>query len=241
MRIISWNVNGLRASVRKGFVPWLETCGADVVAIQEVRCQTAQLPAEIKHLEGWHLELVAAQRKGYSGVAVFSRQPPDDVEVGLGVEEFDLEGRLQLLRFGALWVVNGYFPNGNGPNRDLSRIPYKLRFYRSLFDRLEAARRGGDRILVMGDFNTAHEDIDLARPKQNRKTSGFRPEERQELDRWLTAGWVDTFRHVEPGSGHYSWWRPAQGRAGAQYRLAHRLHPGLIRSHALARDGGHPP
>lgn len=211
MRIISWNVNGLRACVRKGFIPWLETCGADVVALQEVRCQEEQLPAEVRELDGWHLELVSAQRKGYSGVAVFSRIPPDEVEAGLDVEEFDVEGRLQLLRFGALWVVNGYFPNGNGPNRDLSRIPYKLRFYRSLFDRLENMRRSGERVLVMGDFNTAHEDIDLARPKQNRKTSGFRPEERQELDRWLTHGWIDTFRHVESGPGHYSWWSQRKG------------------------------
>lgn len=211
MRIISWNVNGLRACARKGFATWLADCGADVVAVQEVRGHREQLPTELLELDGWHLHVASAQRKGYSGVAVFSRRPPDEVQTSLADEAIDIEGRLLLARFGALWVVNGYFPNGNGKNRDLSRIPYKLRFYRLLFDHLEAAKERGERILVMGDLNTAHQDIDLARPKQNRKTSGFRPEERDELDRWLRHGWVDTFRHFEAGPGHYSWWSQRRG------------------------------
>ncbi len=99
-----------------------------------------------------------------------------------------------------------YFPNGNGKERDNSRIPYKLDFYRAVFDRVERARRKGDRVLVLGDFNTAHREIDLARPKENVETSGFTPVEREELDRWITAGWIDTFRRFEPGPGHYSWW-----------------------------------
>ena len=211
MRIISWNVNGLRAAARKGFLDWLEGCGADIVALQEVRAQREQLPAALREPEGWHLELVPAERKGYSGVALFSRQPPDVHETSLGAEEFDCEGRLQRARFGPLWVVNGYFPNGNGKNRDNSRIPYKLRFYRQLFDLLEADRAAGVPLLVMGDFNTAHRDIDLARPKQNRETSGFRPEEREEFDRWLREGWVDTFRHFEDGPGQYTWWSQRRG------------------------------
>ncbi len=211
MRIISWNVNGLRACTRKGFLPWLESCDAEIVGVQEVRSQRQQLPPEILELEGWHLDVASADRKGYSGVALFSRRPPDDIETCLGEEDIDIEGRLQLARFGSLLVVNGYFPNGNGKNRDLSRIPYKLQFYRTLFDRLEGAKARGDRILVMGDFNTAHQEIDLARPKENKKTSGFRPEERQELDRWLRQGWIDTFRHFEPAGGHYSWWSQRRG------------------------------
>lgn len=211
MRIISWNVNGLRACIRKGFLSWLETCGAEIVGLQEVRSRRQQLPPEILELEGWHLHVASAERKGYSGVALFSRRPPDDIETCLGEEDIDIEGRLQLARFGSLRVVNAYFPNGNGKNRDLSRIPYKLRFYRTLFDRLEGAKAQGDRILVMGDFNTAHQEIDLARPKENKKTSGFRPEERQELDRWVRRGWIDTFRHYEPAGGHYSWWSQRRG------------------------------
>ncbi len=206
MQIVSWNVNGLRACQRKGFGDWLDACGADIVALQEVRARRDQLPTELAERDGWHLELNAAERAGYSGVGLFCRRPPDEVETELGVPEFDVEGRLQLARFGRLLLVNGYFPNGNGKNRDLSRIPYKLRFYRRLFDALEPSRQAGEPVLVMGDFNTAHRDIDLARPKQNRKTSGFRPEERAELDRWLQAGWSDTFRHFNPQGGHYTWW-----------------------------------
>lgn len=211
LRIVSWNVNGLRACARKGFCDWLEGCDADIVGLQEVRARHEQLPATLHQPDGWHLHLSAAERPGYSGVALYARRPPDAVETSLGVPEFDAEGRLQRARFGALEVVNGYFPNGNGRNRDLSRIPFKLAFYRRLFDLLEPRRAAGEPILVMGDLNTAPYEIDLARPKANRETSGFRPEEREELIRWLDAGWVDTFRHYEPGPGHYSWWSVRKG------------------------------
>lgn len=211
MRIISWNVNGLRACARKGFLEWLAGCEADIVALQEVRAQAEQLSEEVTQPDGWHFEVAAAERKGYSGVALYSRTAPETLETSLGEEEFDVEGRIQMARFGELLIVNGYFPNGNGKNRDNSRIPYKLRFYRRLFDLLEPARSAGEPILVMGDFNTAHREIDLARPKQNHKTSGFRPEERKELDRWLCEGWIDTFRHFEDGGGHYSWWSQRKG------------------------------
>src|SRR5690606_25292693 len=113
----------------------------------------------------------------------FSREQPDGLRAGFGIRSFDVEGRMQEARFGRLRIVNCYFPNGNGTNRDLSRIPFKLRFYRRLFDYLEAAKNAGEPILVVGDFNTAHEEIDLARPKENQKTSGFRPEERREFSR----------------------------------------------------------
>lgn len=211
MRIVSWNVNGLRAAARKGFATWLADCDADMVALQEVRAKLEQIPAELRSAEGWHLELHDGERAGYSGVATFSRRSADQVRNQIDVPEIDCEGRLQFLEFGRLLLVNGYFPNGNGKNRDLSRIPYKLDFYRRLFDILEPERAAGRPILVLGDFNTAHQDIDLARPKQNRETSGFRPEERAELDRWLTQGWTDTFRQFEAGPEHYSWWSQRKG------------------------------
>ncbi len=206
MRIASWNINGLRSVLRKGFLDWLEGSEAHVVGLQEVRAQAPQVPPEVASRDGWHFHLHAAERPGYSGVALLSRQRPAAVETSLGRREFDVEGRAQLARFGRLLVVNAYFPNGNGKDRDLSRIPYKLAFYRRLFQLLESEKKAGVPILVMGDFNTCHREIDLARPKENRETSGFRPEERAELDRWLNKGWVDTFRHFEPGGGHYSWW-----------------------------------
>ena len=205
-RIVSWNVNGLRAAHKKGFLDWLAQTDADVVALQETRALAEQLPKAVLEVEGWHFALHAAERKGYSGVALYSRRAPDAVE-HFGLERFDVEGRLQLARFGSWTLVNGYFPNGSGKNRDHSRVPYKLDFYRALFDKLEAERAAGARVLVMGDMNTAHAPIDLARPKQNTKTSGFLPEEREELDRWLRSGWIDTFRSRYPErEGAYSWW-----------------------------------
>ena len=210
-RIVSWNVNGLRACHRKGFIGWLGRSRASIVGLQEVRARPEQLPGELATPPRWHAEFVSARRPGYSGVALYSRRKPDAVDTALGQHRFDAEGRLQLARFGRLVVANVYFPNGNGVDRDNGRVPFKLRFYRALFERLQRLRSGGRRVIVMGDFNTAHREIDLARPRENRETSGFLPRERAELDRWLQAGWVDTFRHFESGPGHYSWWSQRMG------------------------------
>src|SRR5690606_35591955 len=136
MRVVSWNVNGLRACVNKGFCEWLTAEPASIVGVQEVRAREEQLPPHVRDVPGFATHFVAAERPGYSGVGLFSRLVPDEVETKLG-PEFDPEGRLQFARFGKLLVVNGYFPNGNGKNRDNSRIPYKLDFYRALYDKLE--------------------------------------------------------------------------------------------------------
>ena len=207
MRIVSWNVNGLRACVRKGFLDFLEYSGADVVGIQELRALPAQLPPEARAPEGWHAAFVPAERKGYSGVALYSRMAPTKLEAALGVPEYDAEGRLVIAHFGRFAIANVYFPKGSGTNRDNSRVPYKLGFYQALFERLQRLRRRGP-VFVMGDYNTAHTALDLARPKTNAKTSGFLPEERAEMERWMAAGWRDTFRREHPGEpGHYTWWR----------------------------------
>ncbi|WP_233104135.1 exodeoxyribonuclease III [Haliangium ochraceum] len=244
MRVVSWNVNGLRAvdrttprrasaaaspspgqvrastgarAQRGGgrFRRWIERVDATIVGVQEVRARRDALPRRLLQPRGWHAHLVEAERAGYSGVGLYAKLAPDGADTALAGGDFDREGRLQIAHFGRLSVANVYFPNGNGSNRDNSRVPFKLDFYRALFDALGALRDAGQRVLVMGDFNTAHRDIDLARPKQNRKTSGFLPEERAELDRWVAAGWVDTFRHFEPGPGHYTWWSQ---RAGVRAR-----------------------
>jgi exodeoxyribonuclease-3 len=207
MRIVSWNVNGLRAVAQKGFAEWLRAERADVVGLQETRATAEQVPAELREPQGFHTHFVAAERPGYSGVALYARRPLDEVETSLGVRTLDVEGRVQIARVGALTVVNAYFPNGSGQERDNSRVPYKLRFYRRLFKLLDERKARGEAIVVMGDFNTAPHPIDLARPKDNEKTSGFLPEERKELVRWLKSGWVDSFRHFHPDrEGAYSWW-----------------------------------
>ncbi|MCK5799186.1 MAG: exodeoxyribonuclease III [Deltaproteobacteria bacterium] len=206
MRILSWNVNGLRACYGKGFLDVLASSEADIVALQEVRARAEQLDEAVRAPAGWFTAFNSAKRSGYSGVGIYARREPDSLETSLGEERFDSEGRLQLARFGRLVLANVYFPNGSGKDRDNSRVPFKLDFYRALHTRLGRLRRGGLRVLVVGDFNIAHREIDLARPKQNRKASGFLPEECEELDRWLQTGWVDTFRRQEKGGGHYTWW-----------------------------------
>lgn len=212
MRIASWNVNGLRSIVEKGFLRWLDRADAHVVALQETRARVEQVPAAVlEHPAAVHRHFVSAERPGYSGVGLLSRLPLDSVQSSLGHKRFDSEGRLQVASIGRLRIVNGYFPNGSGQERDNSRVPYKLAFYRRLFRTLEPHMRAGEPIVVLGDFNTAPAEIDLARPKENVKTSGFLPEERKELARWLRAGWVDSFRAFEPGGGHYSWWSQRYG------------------------------
>lgn len=215
-RVISWNVNGIRACAKKGFGDFLARSRAEIVGVQEVRALPSEIPEELTTSGKWNHYLAPAERRGYSGVGLFSRREADKVETSLGEERFDAEGRIQLVRFGKLVVANGYFPKGSGKDRDNSRVGYKLDFYAALFAKVERLRRAGLRVLVMGDFNTAHSELDLARPKGNKKSSGFLPEERAELDRWIDAGWVDTFRHQHPDApGHYTWWRQ-WGEARAQ-------------------------
>ena len=206
IRILSWNVNGLRACAKKGFGDWLEGSGAEIVGIQEVRAEPAQIPDELSQPKSWHASFSAAERKGYSGVGLYARRTPDRIDTALDEVRFDSEGRVQIARFGRLAIANIYFPNGNGKDRDNSRVPYKLDFYHRLFERLQRLRSSGARVLVMGDFNTAHREIDLARPKANRGTSGFLPEECAEIDRWIDAGWIDTYRHFDSSAERYTWW-----------------------------------
>ncbi|MFT3926599.1 MAG: exodeoxyribonuclease III [Myxococcales bacterium] len=207
LRVVSWNVNGLRACAGKGFLEWLRGAGAHVVGLQEVRAEASQLPRELREPARWHTHFVAAERRGYSGVGLYSRFAPDGVESCVEAPDFDREGRVQIAHFGRLSVANIYFPKGSGRERDNSRVPYKLAFYEHVLARLSALRARGQRVLVMGDFNTAHREIDLARPRANRKNSGFLPEECAALDAWVQAGFVDTFRHFECTGGHYTWWR----------------------------------
>ena len=209
LRIVSWNVNGIRACARKGMCDWLRSAQPHLVALQEVRAFPEQVPEALRRLR-WHQHYAPAVRPGYSGVGLFSRQPPHTIETSME-PRFDVEGRMIIGRYGRLLVCSAYFPKGDGPNRDLSRIPYKLAFYRALLRRMEPYHQRGDRILVLGDFNTAHQEIDLARPRQNVENSGFRPEERLAFEHWIKAGWVDTFRAFHAEGGHYTWWSQRPG------------------------------
>lgn len=206
LRIVTWNVNGLRAVLRNGFGGWRTRSGADIIGVQETRVLPDQLTAAQRKPRNWHFHLTPAERKGYSGVGLFSRAAPDQFDTALGEARFDVEGRAQFARFGRLLLANIYFPNGNGKARDNSRVPYKLDFYRAVFERLDRHRREGLHVVVMGDFNTAHREIDLARPKDNKKTSGFLPEERAAFDEVVSDGWIDTYRALHPEGREYTWW-----------------------------------
>lgn len=202
-RLLSWNVNGLRAAHRKGLLAWLGREAPDVLALQETKAEPPQLPGELREVPGYGAEFVWAEKKGYSGVGTYCRRPPEAVERGLGVPEYDREGRVLAHRFPEFTLFNVYFPNGK---QTPERLAFKLRFYDDFLGTVERRSRRGERIVVCGDFNTAHKEIDLARPRENAKVSGFLPEERAWMDRFVAAGFMDTFREFEPGPGHYTWW-----------------------------------
>lgn len=201
-KIISWNVNGLRAAVRNGFLEWLAQCGADIVCIQELRATPDQLTDIGEQVHGYRPLWQPAEKKGYSGVAAFVRQDPEVVQV-MGRAEFDAEGRVQVLHYKDLALVNAYFPNSQ-PER--ARIDYKLAFCHAATSLCNTLRDSGKSVVLCGDYNIAHTEIDLARPKQNEESPGYLPEEREAMTRFLAQGYMDTFRHLHPEPGHYTWW-----------------------------------
>ncbi len=212
LNVKSWNVNGLRAVAKKGFGDWLDGSGADVVLLQEIKARAEQLEDETREPEGWHGNFVSAERPGYSGVAAYTREEPDEIMTGLGTKKYDTEGRTVGVRFGKTWIIGAYFPNGGN---DHSRVPYKLGFYGAMLKRINELRAEGFDVIVSGDYNTAHQEIDLARPKPNQKTTGFLPEERKWVDKYCKAGWVDSFRHAHPDRAEaYSWWSFRSGARG---------------------------
>jgi len=202
MKIISWNVNGLRAVEKKGFVDIVNESGADIFAVQETRAQPEHLSDELKNIYGYSGFFSNAKKKGYSGVAVYTRKKPLRVTTGIGVHQFDDEGRILTLEFADFFLINAYFPNAQ---HELKRIDYKLAFNNALFEYAKQLA-GKKSTIICGDFNVAHKAIDLANPKANEKNPGFSIEERNWMDRFINAGWVDTFRVFNQEPGQYSWW-----------------------------------
>jgi exodeoxyribonuclease III len=202
LKLFSWNVNGIRALEKKGFSTWLQSSGADIVLLQETKCSPEQLSAALCKPEGFHAEWCAAEKKGYSGVATFSRMPATTAR-GLNNPRFDSEGRVLISTFASFTLFNIYFPSGSS---GMERIAYKLDFYRHFLEVVRAYIDRGEPVIVAGDVNTAYAEIDLARPRENRMTSGFLPQERSALGEFFAAGLVDTFRHVRPTEAKYSWW-----------------------------------
>lgn len=200
--IVSWNVNGMRSALTKGFMDYLTKAQPDVLCVQESRVLPDELTPEQRNPKGYTSYWMPAKKRGYAGVAIYTKKEPTDVRP-MGKAEFDDEGRVQVIEFGDYSIVNAYYPNSQ-PER--KRIDYKLRFCDSMKRLCNKIIKSGKHVVVCGDYNIAHNEIDLARPKQNEENPGFRPEERNAMTQFLKAGYVDTFRHFNKEPGHYSWW-----------------------------------
>ncbi len=213
MKLVCWNVNGLRSVLRKGFLDWFTGEGADIVCIQETKASEDQIPSNVRHMPGYHAYFTSPrEKKGYSGVGLFTREEPKSVSYGLGIKKFDDEGRTIVADYGKFILLDIYFPNGK---MSQERLDYKMGFYDAFLDYVDGLRAGGKKIIVCGDLNTAHTELDIARPRENAKRSGFLPEERAWMDKFEAHGFIDTYRAFEKGGGHYTYW---DMRTGARER-----------------------
>jgi exodeoxyribonuclease-3 len=204
MRIISYNLNGIRAAIKKGFLEWLATNPADVVCIQETKANHDDVDKSAIEKLGYETHWFSAEKKGYSGVAIFSKIKPDAIKKGTGHELSDFEGRVIQADFGDLTIINTYFPSGTSGEL---RQGYKYVWLDEFLAYVNELRKTRKKLIIVGDYNIAHREVDIHDPKGNKKSSGFLPEEREWMDRWLEAGFVDTFRHLHPeAKGAYSWW-----------------------------------
>jgi len=209
MKIISWNVNGLRSIYRKGFLDWLKRGNFDIVCLQEIKTRKDQLSFDFFEPVGYKAIFNSAERPGYSGVAVYTKIVPEKIERKLGLSRFDEEGRMLKLEFGNFTLINVYIPHGS---RDKHNLDYKLEVYGELNDMLKGSfdklrtRLRNKKVILVGDFNVAHKEIDLARPENNKNNIMFTEEERKQIDNIINSGFVDTFREFNKEGGYYSWW-----------------------------------
>lgn len=203
MKLVSWNVNGLRAAIKKDFISQIRLLNADIIGLQETKLQLDQIPNEMNELSDYYIYWHSAVKKGYSGVALLTKIEPIQVTYSMEKEEFDCEGRFICAEYKDFYLLNIYFPNGQMSEE---RLQYKLAFYNHTLDLMEKLRSERKGVVVCGDFNTAHHPIDLKNPKQNEDYSGFLPIERKWLDLIEEKGYVDTFRHLYPNDIKYSWW-----------------------------------
>ncbi len=203
IRILCWNVNGIRAAVKKGFLEWLQKESPDILCLQETKASAENLTKDLLEPPNYRTNWNYSERKGYSGVATLTKEKPLRTQNGFGVPGFDTEGRCIVSEYPEFTLCNVYFPNGK---QGAERLKYKLEFYDAFFNFIEPLRLKGQRLIICGDVNTAHKEIDIARPKENEKISGFLPVERAWLDKLMAHGYIDTFRHFHKEAGQYTWW-----------------------------------
>jgi exodeoxyribonuclease-3 len=229
MKLISWNVNGIRSVYNKGFLEWFTRESPDILCLQETKADFEQFPLEIREMQEHAISHSSALKKGYSGVATFSREKILDTKK-IEKHEYDSEGRVLIHEFNDFYLLNCYFPNGQ---RDHKRVPFKMEFCDFVLDRMNELRKKKP-IVITGDFNTAHQEIDLANPKTNKKSTGFLPNERAWLDKFIGEGYIDIYRHMNPEkTGAYTWW---SNFAGARDRnIGWRIDYFFISSELLPR------
>jgi exodeoxyribonuclease-3 len=203
IRLYCWNVNGIRAVQKKGFLTWLQRVSPDVLCLQETKAHKDQLEQSLVNVEGYESHWSSAERRGYSGVATYTKLKPLSVQYGIGKPEFDNEGRVLITDFLEFMLFNVYFPNGK---KDQTRLDYKLKFYEAILRYWQDLRTKGKQLVICGDYNTAHKEIDLARPKENETISGFLPIEREWMDELVQLGYVDVFRLFNQQPHQYTWW-----------------------------------
>ena len=203
MRIISYNVNGIRAAIKKGLIDWLKTNPADIICLQETKATSQDIDLKTFEELGFQHHWFSAQKKGYSGVAVFTKIKPDTVKTGTGHELSDFEGRVIELQFGDITLINAYFPSGTSGDE---RQRYKYQWLDEMQAHLDTLKKTNPRMILCGDYNIAHTEIDIHDPKGNKKSSGFLPEEREWMTRFFNSGWIDSFRFFNKEPHHYTWW-----------------------------------
>lgn len=202
-RIISYNINGIRAGIKKGLIDWMKEEGFDVVCFQETKAQPEQVDTGVFEAMGYHHFWHSAEKKGYSGVATFSRHEPDDIILGCGIEKYDREGRILRTDFGELTLLNCYFPSGTTGGE---RQDFKMEFLADFFRWIKELKAERPNLIIVGDYNIAHTENDIHDPVRNKKNSGFLPEEREWLTKWFDNGFTDAFRYLNPDKTEYSWW-----------------------------------
>lgn len=202
MKILSYNVNGIRAAFKKGFTTWLEATQADVICIQETKAMEDQVETAILEQMGYHHYWFSAQKKGYSGVAIFSRKKPNNITYGSGIDHMDFEGRILRVDFDEVSIMSLYLPSGT----NLARLDYKFQFMDEFQEYINKLKSDHPNLIICGDYNICHQVIDIHDPIRNKNVSGFLPEEREWLDNFLKAGFIDSFRHLNPDPHQYSWW-----------------------------------
>lgn len=202
MRIFSYNVNGIRAAINKGFDSWLDSSQADIVCLQEIKAKPEQFGEALFNKLGYNCFINSAIKPGYSGVAILSKTKPNHVEIGCGIEKIDFEGRVIRADFDAYSVMSVYFPSGSNPLRQA----FKMEFLDLFFDYIEELKKTIPNLIISGDYNICHEAIDIHNPQRNKNSSGFLPEERQWVSKFIASGFIDSFRHLNNEPHNYSWW-----------------------------------